>query len=168
MKKIVMPVLIVAIIISAIVTLFLSMAGQEHIKVVVEGNREQKALSIKPHEYQCSECKMPIESLQYSAQVIAPGGKTYFFDDTGCMVLWLKDKSFRRSAVLWVYSVDTQRWIDGRKAWYSLTDETLMGYGFAPYERKDSDKIDFDTMELKMLRGETLLDPYIRKKLLGK
>jgi copper chaperone NosL len=167
MKKIVMPLLIVGIIIAAIVTLFLSMASQERIQVVVEGNTQQQAVPIKPHQYQCSECKMPIEQLKYSAQVVAPGGKTYFFDDTGCMVLWLKDKGFRRDAVLWVYSVDTKQWIDGRKAWYSLTDETLMGYGFAPYSAKREGMVDYNTMELKMLRGETLADPYIRKKLLG-
>jgi hypothetical protein len=42
-----------------------------------------------------------------------------------------------------------------------------MGYGFGAYEFKQDGFIDFKTMKLKMLRGETMNNPAIRKKLLG-
>ena len=42
-----------------------------------------------------------------------------------------------------------------------------MGYGFGAYETKGKDMIKFDEMRMNMLRGLTLKDPRIRKKLLG-
>ncbi len=43
-----------------------------------------------------------------------------------------------------------------------------MAYGFAAYKSKLENMIDFDEMLLKMYRGEHLLNPQIRKKLLNK
>jgi len=42
-----------------------------------------------------------------------------------------------------------------------------MLYGFGAYSTLKDGLIDFETMRLKMLRGENMSDPYIRKKLLG-
>ena len=43
-----------------------------------------------------------------------------------------------------------------------------MEYGFGAYKKANKNFIDFETMRLRVLRGETLRDPYIRKRLLGK
>ena len=83
-------------------------------------------------------------------------------------VKWLEDKEFRDSAKIWVMSRDTNRWIDAREAFYSLSDETPMGYGFGACEKRADEFVDFDTMRLRVLRGETLQNPAIRKQLLGK
>jgi hypothetical protein len=44
-----------------------------------------------------------------------------------------------------------------------------MHYGFGAYENANAKEgmIDFNEMRLRMLRGETISDPKIRKKLLG-
>jgi hypothetical protein len=84
------------------------------------------------------------------------------------MVLWLQDKSFKDTAKLWIYSIDTEQWIDARNAWYGRADKTAMHYGFGARENKTEDAIDFTTMSLYVLRGEHLGNPKIRKKLLGK
>jgi len=42
-----------------------------------------------------------------------------------------------------------------------------MGYGFGSRERETNTTISFEEMRLRMLRGENLSDPKIRKKLLG-
>jgi len=65
-------------------------------------------------------------------------------------------------------SKDTHKWIDGRKAFYSLNDITPMGYGFGAYEKNRDTFVDYETMRLKMLRGETMNNPKIKKQLLGK
>ena len=65
-------------------------------------------------------------------------------------------------------SRDTHRWIDARKAFYSLNDITPMGYGFGAYEKDGAGRVDFKTMRLRMLRGETLNNPFIRQQILGK
>ena len=65
-------------------------------------------------------------------------------------------------------SIDTKQYINGRTAWYSRTDNTPMRYGFGAYEIKQDGFITFEEMSLKVLRNETLRNPYIQKELLGK
>ncbi len=135
--------------------------------VIKEGNFKQIALDMELNRYQDSDCGMVIEDLNYASQVVAKSGKTWFFHDHGGFVNWLKDKEFQDEVVIWVMSRDTKKWINARTAYYSLTDITPMGYGFGAYENKISQYVDFDEMNLKMLRGETMNNPLIRKKLLG-
>jgi copper chaperone NosL len=149
-------ILIVLGLIAAIVAVFLTLAEKPHPKIVLLGNDTKKPVEFYPRAYQCSECKMPLEGKKFACEAIAPGGKTWFFDEPGCLGLWIADKPFKDKAVLWVYTLDTKRWIDARKAWYSLFESTPMGYGFGAYEHKRDDAVDFETMVKKMKRGENL------------
>jgi len=157
----------IGLIVAIIVGVFLSLASKQNMIVVKEGNLKQLPLKMQLNKHQDSDCGMVIETLDFASQVVAPDGKTWFFHDHGGFVHWLEDKSFRDSAKIWVMSLDTKRWIDGRKAYYSRDDITPMGYGFGAYEHKESKKglIPFSEMRLHMLRGETMNDPLIRKQL---
>ena len=150
--------------------LFLALAllflGCEKIEVYKSGNTSGKPLDFKPGEVQCVKCTMQLEGKPHSAQAVLPDGKTYFFDDPGCLALWLKDKDYSNMK-LWVYTDDTKRYIDARKAWYKLGDKTPMNYGFGAYEKKVEGAVDFDTFLKMMYRGENLTNPAIRKKVLG-
>ena len=167
MKKLT-PFLIVIVIVAIIVGLFLSLASQKSMIVVKEGNLKKLPIEMKLNIYQDSYCGMVIENLKYVSQVIAKNGKTWFFHDHGDFVLWLEDKEFKNDVVIWVRSIDTNRWMDGKKAYYSIDEETPMLYGFGAYENRKSDRIDYETMKLRVLRGETMENPIIRKKILGK
>jgi nitrous oxide reductase accessory protein NosL len=162
------PVLIIVVIVGFIITLFLSLGSAQKMVVIKEGNLKKLPLKMEVNKCQDSFCGMVITELTYASQVVAPDGKTWFFHDHGDFVEWLKDKPFAKDAVIWVMSRDTHRWIDGRKAFYTINELTPMGYGFGAYEKKADGMIDFDTMRLKVLRGETMKDPKIRKQLLGK
>ncbi|MEA3523557.1 MAG: hypothetical protein U9R50_11375 [Campylobacterota bacterium] len=166
MKKF-LPYIIIVLIILTMVSIFLSRASQQQMLTVYENNTERKALPIKLGHYQDTQCGMPIEQLQDSAQAVAPNGKTWFFDDIGCLAIWMEDKSFKDDLIIWVYAKDTKSWIDGHKAWYSLTDSTPMHYGFGAYVNKKESYINFKTMQLKMLRNENMSNPYYRRELLG-
>ncbi len=168
MLKKLMPILIITIIVAIIVTIFLSIASKQNMIVIKEGNLKQLPLKMELNKHQDSDCGMVIEDLQYASQVVSPSGKTWFFHDHGGFVHWLKDKEFKDSAVIWVMSVDSKKWIDGKKAFYSLNDITPMGYGFGAYEFKKKNFIEYEVMKLKMLRGETMNNPLIKKQLLGK
>ncbi len=161
------PYLIILIIVAIIVILFLSMAKKEQMIATVEGNIEKKYIKIIPNHYHDVECAMTIVSENHACEAISPSGKTWFFDDIGCLVNWLEDKDFKEEAVLWTHAEDTGNWIDAKKAWYVRTDPTPMHYGFGAREHQEKETIDFETMRLMMLRGETMVDPRIRKKLLG-
>jgi nitrous oxide reductase accessory protein NosL len=162
------PILVVLVLVVIIVTLFLSLGKVQNMVVIKENNLQKIPLVMELNKYQDSDCGMVITDLQYASQVIAPDGKTWFFHDHGGFVHWLEDKSFKDNATIWVMSKDTHKWIDGKKAFYSLSDITPMGYGFGAYEKRKDGFVTFEQMRLKMLRGETMNNPKIRKQLLGK
>jgi len=166
MKKL-MPLVLIALLIAIIATIFISLAKKEAPIAVVKGNTSFKPLAIKLNKTNDTQCAMLIKSERNAAEVIAPDGRTWFFDDPGCMILWLKDKPFKDKAKLWVHTIDTKRWIDAKEANYGIKDHTEMHYGFGAREKKSNETIDFDEMRLRMYRGENLTNPKIRKKLLG-
>jgi len=167
MKKIA-PFLTIVVIVSLIVLVFLSLGKTQQMVVIKEGNLKQLPLEIVLGKYQDSDCGMIIEDLEYASQVVAPDGKTWFFHDHGGFVQWLKDKSFENEAAIWVMSRDTKEWINAREAFYSLDEITPMGYGFGAYLKMQDGFVSFEEMRLKMLRGESMNNPKIRKKLLDK
>jgi len=162
------PLLIVLLFVVIIVTVFLSLAKVQNMVVIKEGNIDKIPLEIVLNKYQDSDCGMVIEDLTYVSQVIAPDGKTWFFHDHGGFIHWLKDKSFKDKATIWVRTVDTKKYINAKDAFYSLNDITPMGYGFGAYEKNQKNFVAFTEMRLKMLRGETMNNPKIKKQLLGK
>ena len=151
----------------ATLCLLLLLAGCENSKIVVSGNTEQKPILFEKGKVRCSECQMIIEDYPFTAQIATPSGKTYFFSDVGSFVKWNTTKDFGGKEKIWVFSNDTKRWIDARHAFYSVNDITPMEYGFGAYEKKEKDFIDYETMKMKMLRGENLTNPAYRKKILG-
>ena len=166
--KRVLPIFTVIVLVFIIVMIFVSMANEKKMVVIHEGNHEHKPVDITLNHFQDTQCGMTIETLKHSAQAVAPDGKTWFFDDPGCMALWYKNIKFQEKAIIWVYTNDTNTYIDGKKAWYDKISETTMGYGFGAFENKKEGMINFEEMTLKMYRGENLTNPLIRKKLLGK
>ncbi|NPA29981.1 MAG: hypothetical protein GXO33_07350 [Epsilonproteobacteria bacterium] len=159
---------IVLIMIALIVSLFLALAQKPHAKIIKTGNTKQAVIEIEPGEYQCAQCKMPVEKREYAAQVAIKNGKTWFFDDIGCMALWLGNQPFRQSAVVWVYTRDTHRWINGRDAWYTQLENTPMGYGFGAYEKHAENTLKLDAVIDHMLKGENLTNHTYAKTLLQK
>ena len=162
-----LPVLTVFAFVIIITTLFLSLSSSKKTVVVKDGNIKRLPIEMQKGIYQDSDCGMVIDDLTDASQVIAKDGKSWFFHDHGGFVKWLEDKEFKNEVKIWVKSRDTNRWIDARAAFYSLKDKTAMGYGFGAYEKKEDGYVDFDTMRLRMLRGETLRNPLIKKQLLG-
>ncbi len=167
MKKILLNLLTFAIVIAIIIILFLSLGSEEGARYVYKGNMAHKVVPIKPKEYQCSECNMNIEKLEYSAQIITKNGDTFFFDEIGCLVLWLKNHKPDIVKML-TQTLDTHKWIDVKKAWYSRVAHDPMEYGFAALEVKKDGLISYDKMKRLMLQGKNLHDPFVKKKLLDK
>jgi len=159
--------LVVLTLLTFVVILFVSLGNTQQMVVVYESNVSLLPIELKPGKYQCSECGMIINDLNFASQVIAPKGKTWFFDDHGCMAVWVNARPFKDEAVIWVACLNTGGWIDGRKARYSRTDITPMSYGFGAYTGIRESHIDFNTMQRLMAKGETLANPAYRKQILG-
>jgi len=168
MKKLLTIILTFAIL-GVVGVIIVSLAKKDAPIVVVKGNKEHKPLPIKLHKTNDTQCAMLIETEKNAAEVISPDGRTWFFDDPGCMVLWLKDKDFKDKATLWVKTLDTNKWVNAREAKYRIDYfHSAMHYGFAAIEKDNNKTIDFKEMSLRMLRGQTLANPKWRKKILGK
>jgi len=161
------PLLITLAVIGVIVAMFLSVENKDKITLKMSGNTKQEAIDIIPHKMQDPHCMMILNSQNHSAQATSPSGNTWFFDDIGCLILWIEDKSFKEKATLYAFSADSKKWIDARKAYYILGVKTPMMYGFGIYEKSSPKSIDFKTLRIKMLQGETMANPKIRKKILG-
>jgi nitrous oxide reductase accessory protein NosL len=142
------------------------MSKTQNMIVVQKDNMSQKPMKIVLGKFQDSDCGMVINDIDYASQVISPSGKTWFFHDHGGMVNWISTKEFKDDAVIWVHSLDTNKWIDGRTAFYSRDEKTPMLYGFGAYENKTDKLISYDEMFLHMLRGEHLGNPSMQKNIL--
>jgi nitrous oxide reductase accessory protein NosL len=165
MLKKLTPLIFIILLAIAIVVLFFSLASTKRFIVTQDGNLQRLPIAMKSGVYQDSDCGMLIDDLMDASQVIAKNGRSWFFHDHGGMVKWIEDKDFRDEAKIWVMSRDTQKWIDARAAFYSQTDKTPMGYGFGAYESSKDGLIGFNDMRLRVLRGETLRNPLIKKQL---
>jgi hypothetical protein len=111
----------------------------------------------------CPECHMPLP--KNSKINTAYLNKTYF-DDIGCMILWIK-KHNSNVVDAKVFAKDSQKYIKAINAHYTINERTPMGYGFTAYEKFQKGSINFKEMRLRMLRGETMQNPKIRKQILG-
>jgi len=116
----------------------------------------------------CPECHMPLKDSKKYTSVITKDTKKIYFDDIGCMILYTHKKHISLKKVdAVVFTNDTHRYLDAHKATYTINESTPMHYGFGAYEKNSHNFINLDAVVLKMLRGENMTNPKIRKQILG-
>ncbi len=116
----------------------------------------------------CPQCNMELPKSNIYTSKLAQKSDTYWFDDIGCMVLWSKENNIDLNTIKSkVFSNDTKKYIDSSKAFYMIDEKTPMSYGFGAYEKKQENSLNFDKVIIKMLRGEHMANPKIRKQILG-
>ncbi len=131
-------------------------------------NKQKIPLKIIANKLKDPQCHMYLSGNTFAMQIITSDFQTHFFDDPGCAILWLNSKKIEpKNVVIWAYSMDSKKWIDAKKAYYSISDfQTPMHYGFGAHEKEQKGFINFNEMRLRMLRGENMTNPKIRKKIL--
>jgi len=128
------------------------------------GNKEQLPVDFVWDREACEECKMALSDPHYSAQVIDPKGKAYYFDDIGCAILWLDRQVWKDKARTWVNDVKTSEWIEAQKAnWISGDPQTPMGYGFAATLSPVENGLDYESVKKRMIGGQTLVNENLIK-----
>jgi len=116
----------------------------------------------------CPQCNMELSKSNVDTAVIEDDGKLYYFDDIGCMILWSSENKINlKESKVEVYSKDTAKYIDSYSANYTFNEKTPMSYGFRAYEKTKENSIDFNELRVRMLRGENMANPKIRKQILG-
>jgi nitrous oxide reductase accessory protein NosL len=110
----------------------------------------------------CERCVMVVSDRQNTVQVREPKtGKSYMFDDLGCMVLWFKENNitWENQATIWITDLNTGEWIDAREAFYDTKNVTPMAYGFSAHKdrasiKKGEEVIDFDEVTKRVIKKE--------------
>jgi hypothetical protein len=116
----------------------------------------------------CPQCHMELPKLSTNTSLIIQDGETTYFDDIGCMVLWAKENNIDlKKLTVKAFTHDTKKYMDAFHLYYTINESTPMHYGFGAYEKQVDNSIDFNEVILKMLRGENMANPKIRKQILG-
>ena len=76
----------------------------------------------------CAHCKMLVSDKRYAAQVIDESGEHRWFDDIGCMVLWMDAR--KPPSHSWARESTSGTWVDARTAKYVQGARTPMDFGF--------------------------------------
>ena len=89
----------------------------------------------------CAHCKMLVSDKRYAAQLVDEAGEHRFFDDVGCMVLFMEGK--RPAERAWARESTGGTWIDARTAKYVQGARTPMDFGF---EARADGTVAFETV----------------------
>ncbi|MCP5248577.1 MAG: protein NosL [Candidatus Accumulibacter sp.] len=105
-------------------------------------------------------CGMIISDKRFAAQIRDPEGKAWKFDDIGCAMFWLAQRSFNEETAnteFWVADYRTGGWIDARQAHYLPGKKSPMGYHFAATATAatDGETVSYQEMKQRILaRGK--------------
>jgi nitrous oxide reductase accessory protein NosL len=95
----------------------------------------------------CANCAMVLSDRRFGAQVLSGAGDRFFFDDPGCMVVFLEEHGLE-SARAWVHEDGAGRWVDARDARYASGAMTPMDFG---YEPKSTGELTWSEMRTRVL-----------------
>ncbi|RLA73032.1 MAG: hypothetical protein DRG24_01330 [Epsilonproteobacteria bacterium] len=114
----------------------------------------------------CERCKMVVSDRKHTVQVINPqSGRSYMFDDIGCMVLWFDEEKieWKNAAIVWITDVDNGEWIDAKKAFYDTMNLTPMAYGIGAHKdrltiKEGEEVLEYDAISARILQIENQLN----------
>ncbi|OHE05024.1 MAG: hypothetical protein A2513_07970 [Sulfurimonas sp. RIFOXYD12_FULL_33_39] len=133
----------------------------------INGCNSYEKASVKKSD-SCSTCNMKILDSKLFTSELSIDNEIHNFDDIGCMVLFAKQNGLNlKELKSKVFTTDTRAYINSYDAHYKIDEETPMSYGFSAYQNSKSGAISFDEVIVKMLRGEHMANPKIRKQILG-
>ncbi|MCC5800803.1 nitrous oxide reductase accessory protein NosL [Rossellomorea vietnamensis] len=86
----------------------------------------------------CEICSMSVMDNQFATQLLTTEGKTYVFDDIGCMYSWMKVNP-DETDISFVRDYKTEDWIQSEDAYYVYDKnvKTPMAYNVISFEKKE-------------------------------
>lgn len=88
----------------------------------------------------CEVCNMAVVDNQYATQIVLENGKSYVFDDVGCMYEWLDTNKNEKIAAEFVRDYNDKEWIsvDDATYVYNQSVKTPMAYNVISFKDKAS------------------------------
>jgi hypothetical protein len=114
--------------------------------LLVACTRSDQALDPVWGKEPCESCGMIVGDRQTAAQIITADGERKYFDDPGCMVMWLsKHPPAARS---WVRNASANEWLDAKSAKWVSAQRTPMDYGWTANDKSGES---FDAMQSSIM-----------------
>lgn len=114
---------------------------------------------------ECYFCKMPVADTKFGAEIITEKGKLYKFDDTGCIINFLKIGLSTDEKIKNIFTIcysNNQKFSDVNKSFFLMSENfrTPMNSGIASFETRN----EAETF-LKEFPGEILTWQQLQQKL---
>jgi copper chaperone NosL len=77
----------------------------------------------------CAHCAMVLTDKHFGAELVTSDGERFFFDDVGCMVLFVEERHVPLTHA-WVHDAETGTWLDARTARFRAGATSPMDFGF--------------------------------------
>lgn len=96
---------------------------------------------------QCAACGMIVGERRTAAEVLTTEGDRLFFDDPGCMVVWLSTHA-KQDRHTWAKDAERGEWLEASTAHWKSGAKTPMDYG---WEASAKDGQSWETMRTAVL-----------------
>lgn len=119
-------------IISMLLILYLSACGMKDLVPVAIDEKNDK----------CVQCNMAVLDDQFATEVVLENGKTYTFDDIGCMFKWVDENPDQKIAARFVRDYESEKWIKVEEATYVYDEsiKTPMAYNVISFSNEKKAK----------------------------
>lgn len=92
----------------------------------------------------CAACGMHVGEPGFAAQYTTKDGKTYAFDDPGCLFLFAEQQRPDLHAV-WFHHHRESRWLSQERVAFARVEVTPMGFGIAAVDPGAAELLDYPT-----------------------
>jgi len=140
--------------------LFFSIAGLLLLFITGCGLKEIKPRAIDEKNDKCVQCHMSVVDDQFATQLTLENGKTYTFDDIGCMVKWTRENKAENVAAQFVRDYESKEWILLENATYVYDQEikTPMAYNVISFSDEQKAKDFAARMDADVIASSKLYD----------
>ncbi len=118
------------------------------------GGQDTGTVEVRWDQDICERCRMMLSEPHFAAQIrYFPKGKrskVLKFDDIGCAVTWLEDKSWKNDnrTEIWVADHRSGEWINAKTASYMTKSSTPMGYGLGAQQEANEAGLNFEQAKI--------------------
>ena len=103
-------------------------------------NEAAKPVEIDPETDTCANCNMSVADNQHATEIILTNGKTFVFDDIGCMFNWKDENEDKEIEKSFVRDYDTDEWIEVEDSYFVYGEKikTPMAFNVVSFEEESS------------------------------
>ncbi|WAA12986.1 nitrous oxide reductase accessory protein NosL [Fervidibacillus halotolerans] len=123
------------------------------------GKKEVQPVSINEETDKCEVCNMAVADNEFATQVVMENGKSYVYDDIGCMFVWFDENEDGDVAASFVRDFNTKEWIKTEEATYvyDRTVRTPMAYNVISFKNEKDAKAYMEENQGEVLTYDQLL-----------